>query len=299
MHLKAAAALEVDGIDAALRPAMLAYHYLRALPLSGARTAIEYVNRAAEMADALLAWERAASLHEEAIQALNSYSKVDPTIQGDQLIRLAMAQHRVGRYRDSGENFSAAIMLARETGNSDLLARGVLGRGILPSMPGRLEPELVWALEEALRVIRSDDYANRSLLLARLAEALQWDDPTERRIGYSTEAVALARKTGNRATLFDVLYRVHVAIRDPDRMRLRLAYSAEMIALADELLRPANYSDSEPGLKPHLNLVIRILELSLYYAGLNRQPVSSVACDLLPDCRSAREWRHSSARPRN
>jgi hypothetical protein len=36
------------------------------------------------------------------------------------------------------------------------------------------------------------------------------------------------------------------------------------------LFRPANYSDPGPGPKTRPNLVIRIFELSLYYAGLNR-----------------------------
>jgi hypothetical protein len=35
------------------------------------------------------------------------------------------------------------------------------------------------------------------------------------------------------------------------------------------LLRPANYSDIDRGLKPCQNVVIRGFELSLYYAGLN------------------------------
>ena len=36
------------------------------------------------------------------------------------------------------------------------------------------------------------------------------------------------------------------------------------------LLRPANYSDTDPGPKTRPNVDIRIFELSLYYAGLNR-----------------------------
>jgi predicted pyridoxine 5'-phosphate oxidase superfamily flavin-nucleotide-binding protein len=36
------------------------------------------------------------------------------------------------------------------------------------------------------------------------------------------------------------------------------------------LLRPANYSDIDRGLKPCQNVVIRGFELSLYYAGLNK-----------------------------
>jgi hypothetical protein len=37
-----------------------------------------------------------------------------------------------------------------------------------------------------------------------------------------------------------------------------------------QLLRPANYSDIVPGPRTRPNVVIRIFELSLYYAGLNR-----------------------------
>ena len=38
------------------------------------------------------------------------------------------------------------------------------------------------------------------------------------------------------------------------------------------LLRPANYSDTAPGPKTRPNVIIRIFELSLYYAGLNSTP---------------------------
>jgi hypothetical protein len=37
-----------------------------------------------------------------------------------------------------------------------------------------------------------------------------------------------------------------------------------------QLLRPANYSDIVPGPRTRPNVVIRIFELSLYYAGLNK-----------------------------
>jgi D-beta-D-heptose 7-phosphate kinase/D-beta-D-heptose 1-phosphate adenosyltransferase len=40
--------------------------------------------------------------------------------------------------------------------------------------------------------------------------------------------------------------------------------------LGDDLLRPANYSDTNPRPKARPNVVIRIFALSLYYAGLNK-----------------------------
>jgi len=49
-------------------------------------------------------------------------------------------------------------------------------------------------------------------------------------------------------------------------------WAADSLSLAQPLayLRSAIYSDTNPEPKTHPNAVIRIFELSLYYAGLNK-----------------------------
>jgi hypothetical protein len=47
-------------------------------------------------------------------------------------------------------------------------------------------------------------------------------------------------------------------------------YKKLNVTFPEPLLRPANYSDTNPRPKAHPNVVIRILAFSLYYAGLNK-----------------------------
>jgi DNA-binding CsgD family transcriptional regulator len=73
-------------------------------------------------------------------------------------------------------------------------------------------------------------------VLARLAKALLLTPQAERRLALSEEAVGLARRLGDPATLAAVLYDRHLAIWGPDRPEIadeRLAAATEVVRLAE------------------------------------------------------------------
>jgi DNA-binding CsgD family transcriptional regulator len=75
-------------------------------------------------------------------------------------------------------------------------------------------------------------------VLARLARALVSTPQVDRRLQLSEEAVALARRLGDPATLVAVLFDRHLAIWGPDRAEVageRLAAATEVVGLADRL----------------------------------------------------------------
>jgi DNA-binding NarL/FixJ family response regulator len=103
---------------------------------------------------------------------------------------------------------------------------------------GIVDPVEVGLLEEALAALGEADSPLRARVLARLAKALLFSPQVERRLALSEEAVALARRLGDPATLAAVLYDHHQAIWGPDRAEVaaeRLAVASEVVGLAEQL----------------------------------------------------------------
>ncbi|MFZ0657942.1 MAG: adenylate/guanylate cyclase domain-containing protein, partial [Candidatus Binataceae bacterium] len=172
-------------------------------------------------------------LYKCALQAVESHGAVQNESHCELILDLAYAQHRCGLFSEASESFERAAGIAREISSASRLARAYLGIGLLPETPGVVNQRLIRGLEEALERLGQHDSSWRALALGRLAEALQWSDPENRRISLGKEAVATARKLDDPATLADVLYRVHIATLGPDAAAAdRLATSTEIAALA-------------------------------------------------------------------
>lgn len=152
------------------------------------------------------------------------------------LLALGEAQRRAGDVAHR-ETLFAAARLAPEQGNSAALAEAALAntRAILYSVVGRVDQERVAVLEQALAATAdAPDSPIRARLLATLALELTWSN-RPRRLELSDLAVKLARHLGDQATLAQVLLARFYACAAPDTQAERLANTAELLALADQL----------------------------------------------------------------
>jgi hypothetical protein len=137
------------------------------------------------------------------------------------------------------ETLLAAGRLARRLGDAPRLAAAALAnnRG-WASQTGKVDQERVEMLTAALAALAPDDSAERACLLATLAAELLFDADRPRRLALSDEALAMARRLGDPATLAHVLNVRSHAIWGPENLAERLANTAEHVAIARELRDP-------------------------------------------------------------
>jgi tetratricopeptide (TPR) repeat protein len=243
-----------DDIDGHLSE--LAHHFVLAAPGGDVGRAVGYARRAGERAVRLLAYEEAIRLFELAQEALELRRPVDQATRCDLLLALGDAEARAGRETEAKEAFGRAAEIAEHLGASHRLARAALGYG------GRF----VWAragtdqrqvslLERALAALGDEESELRVRVMARLAGALRDQLSREPRTTISEDALAMARRLGDPATLgyaLDGRYAVLLWPENPD----------ERIEIADELERVAESSgDVEKAIQARCYRSMALLEL--------------------------------------
>ena len=218
LHRAAAEALIAGGEHRHLPE--IAHHFSEA---ADARAA-GYLRRAGEQAVAMLAYEEAAELFARALDAGGD--------RGPLLLAHGDALLRAGEPAAARESFQAAAALARETGDRVLLGRAALGHAGLGISIIDLDVPAIALLEEALAGVAEP--VLRSELLARLAVELYYAPSRDRSEELSSQAVAVARESGDPRAVAAALNARHVALWRPDRLAERLAAAEEMIAVAPE-----------------------------------------------------------------
>lgn len=234
LHLAVARAIEAarhGGLDGHL--AELAHHYARALPLGPVSKAVEFARRGAQHAESVLAYEEAARLYDSAVTALESDAHGDLALSCDLLLGLGENAFGAGRFERTREAFARAADAARRLGSPERLSRAALGFGLPPIAPYTVDPQLVALLEGALTALDDADSALRTQLLARLASELHWSPDRARGAALSQQAVAMARRLGDPATLVYALFMRHLAAWSLDNLDERLAIATEIISLAE------------------------------------------------------------------
>ncbi len=103
---------------------------------------------------------------------------------------------------------------------------------------GDVDHERVAALEAALDAVGGDDTPTRARLLAALAAEITYTGDRERRVLLADEALAIARRSGDAATLALVLLHRCITIYFPDTLDELLANTEELLALAERLDDP-------------------------------------------------------------
>lgn len=213
--------------------AELAHHFYQAAPGGDAEKAIAYALRAAEGALESLAYEEAAQHHERALETLELVGGAEDARRCELLLGLGDARLRARERDASRATFRRAGEVARAAGRSDLLARAALGFGGRAEFGVGPDPEMRALLDEALAALSADAVALRARILSRMVGTSPYAETMATRRALSEEAVTLARRTGDPATLADALAAQHWALLGPDHVPARLAVADEMRAVAE------------------------------------------------------------------
>jgi tetratricopeptide (TPR) repeat protein len=258
--------------------AELAHHFTEAAAAGEAARALAYARRAGERAMDLHAYEEAAAQYRRALQTLRLGDPDEP-LRCELLLALAEAEARAGRYAQAEEHCLEAAELARRLGSTERLADAALVLGRRDVRGGEVDRRLVGLLREALDGLPAADGPLRARLLARLSLELTFSDESGLAEPISREAVELARRHGDPASLGSALRARWMAVWGPDGL-------AERSALATETLRLARATAD-----PELELAGRVRRVT---SSLQSGDVRAVEADLAACARLADELRMPS-----
>ncbi len=226
---------EQTGTRTAVLLAELAHHFLEATEGGGdVDRAVLYARRAAAEAMSRLAYEEAVGLCERALEALALQAPPDAAARAELLIDLGEAHQRTGALEAARSAFRDAASLARRTEPEragPLLARAALGFAGLGPEVGRVDGTAVALLEDALATLDPAPGTLRARLLARLASELTYAAGDTRRYELSEEAVAMAERVDDPATLGYVLTRRLVVLMEPGNVEKRRALASSILDL--------------------------------------------------------------------
>ena len=258
LHREVGLALEgLYAADPEPRIAELAHHFFVAATVGELAKAIDYSVRAGERALTLVAYEEAANHFERALQAYGLQERADVPRRCDLLLALGTAQSRAGDSRAARETFLRAAGLARKLGAPDRLARAALGygAGMGGFEFGRVDDGLVTLLTEARTALGPQDGSQLARVLGRLATELYYSDRTEERVALGEQAVAMARRIGDRATLASTLSARFLTLWGPENSHQRLQIASDVVALGEEV------RDRELVLRGHHWRIVSLMEL--------------------------------------
>ena len=225
LHRRAAGALASGG-----PVEELAHHLLQAgEPLA----AVPHLERAADRAMAMAAYEQAARFRTTAVDALDAAGDRDDAHRGRLLAAAGEALLHAGDPEAANVRFVQASDVARRIRDAPLLARAALGRCGLGVEIVNVDEERVGLLEEALDAAGPGDPALDSVLRARLAVELYYAEPRERSEDLSAQAVAAARLAGSPRAVALALNARHVALWRPDRLDERRVVAEQMLRSAE------------------------------------------------------------------
>jgi DNA-binding SARP family transcriptional activator len=254
LHQRAGEALEaIYAADLDPHLAELAHHFAAAAPAAPARKAVDYARRAGDRAASQLAYEEAGRLYETGLTLVD-----DDVTRCELLLALGDAQARAGDTRSARQWFGQAADLADRRGLTEQCVRAALGYGgraiweVTRDDAGHLA-----LLERALAAIGDSDSMTRVKLLARLAGGPLRDASfaPERRRSLGREALEMARRIGDKATLPYALAGYITAHHSP-------AFTPEQAVLGAELVEAAlEAGDLERAVEGHEHRGTALLEL--------------------------------------
>lgn len=211
----------------------LAHHYFEA-GRQGSERAVDAYQRAAGEAMEQLAFADAAVFSQKALHALETGSQRDPLVRCELLLELARALMLGGDLESGRAASNEAAALARKLKRPDLLARAALERGSI-FIYANVDPALVSLLEEALATLDPGEDDLRARVMARYAAALQPCREPEKPIAIARDAIALARRSADDATLLAAIRAGCSAMMDLHDAAERRALNEEQVELATKL----------------------------------------------------------------
>ncbi|WP_434667135.1 AAA family ATPase [Paraburkholderia sp. A3BS-1L] len=233
LHLQIARAIEeLDSDDGGQHLSVLAHHYANALPVADAARAADVARRAAERATRLLAHEEAARYYRLALQAASMIGADDPASRSRLLNALGESLTLLGDYLQARETFGQAMSLARGAGQPEEMMRAAIGFEMAtwsPGLPGHSAAQL---LREALAAQDSGNSAGRAKLLSALARALIFSGDDTQAAIVRDQALAIARRGGDKIALASTLASTLSIRWQPERSGERLRDIREALDLA-------------------------------------------------------------------
>ena len=216
----------------------LAHHFLLgAVTPDDALRAVDAASRAGRRAMAQSAYDEAAALFTRALDTFSSSATdSEPVRRCELLLELGAARIRSGDTAAGRSVYLDVAAIAREQRLPDQLAAAAIGYAGMTGyhFSGRRDDSLVSLIEEALAALTQGDSELRVRLLARLAVGLYWSDLDGRRFELSEEAVAMARRLREPATLAMAIHSRRYAQWGPDNFEQRLADATQCLQLALE-----------------------------------------------------------------
>jgi class 3 adenylate cyclase len=235
LHQRIAAALEqLHGGDLTPHFAQLAYHYTQAL-FGGADKAVEYSRCGAERARNQLAFAEATRLYGMALRALAAASHADEAQRCEILLAMGESQAQGGSLEEARRAFEQAAEIARRLGHSGLLAQSALHASAWFGTFFTIDHALTALVEEAFAAAGDADSAVRASLMARLAGERYWAGDRHGGQALCAEAVAMARRVGDRPALVAALWIQSQISWGPEDVEGRLASATEIASLAESI----------------------------------------------------------------
>jgi tetratricopeptide (TPR) repeat protein len=237
LHRLAGEALEaLYAIDPDPHLAELAHHFVWAAPVGEVDKAVGYARRGGDRAVRLLAYEEAVRLYEMGLQALALKGAEDEATRCGLLLAMGDAQARAGDEPAAKRSFLRAAGIAERLKASEPLARAALGYGgrFVWARAGT-DQQIVSLLQRALAALEERDSPLRARVMARLAGSLRDQPSREPRATLSQEALEMARRLGDPATLAEALDGRCAVLLWPENPEERVAMATELARVAEEV----------------------------------------------------------------
>ena len=227
LHLSAAEALEQSGTRS---PAELAYHFTAAAPLGGTERAVEYNLEAAAAAASALAFEQAADSLGQALEL----GVADRSREAQIRFELGELHFRAGQSTAALDAYVEVTEISRELEDGELFASAAIGFENACWRMGVVDPDALALLTEASARLDPRDSSLRVMVVSGTARALAFHGEHERSAAARHEAVAMARRLGDRTALAKVTMRAYWA-RGTSTLEEILEMLDESLRLAAEL----------------------------------------------------------------
>jgi tetratricopeptide (TPR) repeat protein len=229
---------ELFGEDPGERVGELAYHWAHATQPRDTEKAMIYAQRAGDRALDQLAPDEALRWYRDALDLLDRAPADDRQRRTELLLGLGDAQRQTGDAAHR-ETLLTAAHLADDIDVVDLLVQATLrnSRGLASSI-GEIDDERIEMITRALARLGDADSPDKARLLALLCAERQFDSDSDGRLALATQAVEIARRTGDGAALVDAIAICHEAISRPRTLELRRTWTSEACEVADGLGDP-------------------------------------------------------------
>lgn len=211
--------------------AELARHWLAATRPSDAAKAIHYARRAGDLALAAYAPLDAVDWYTQALDLQSRQGGGDDRERAVLLVGLGTAQRRAGQ-GGHHETLREAGRIALRLDDRELLVLVGLSRDPGMENVSEVDPDRLAVLQAALAAVGPTDSPRRARLLACMAEEIDLREVAER-CAVASEALDVAHRIGDDATLLDVIAMAYYPLNTADTLDRRRQETQSALAVSE------------------------------------------------------------------